>query len=321
MLSRFLLVRLSSSLAAATLAACGSGTALAPASTPTPARPGPAMVQVENSPQARPQSGLQQADLVFEYLAEGGITRMTVIYFHPGSGTRIGPVRSARPVTLRLQKAYQGVIFFSGANQKVLDQIKAQNVPALSEGSDGGQYFFREPSRQPPHNLYTTGDRLASGVRRHGPTLTYQPAAPGQPSASASPAAAARIQFDQTSFHRVSYSYAAADSAYLYSTAGGPLVDQSTGGGIKVVNVILLQVAHHDAGFTDVVGAPAQDFDLQGHGPADLFTGGRRYSVTWDLSNPDAPLRFVDAAGRPVRLPAGLTWVHLVDPGTAIAVA
>jgi len=82
-----------------------------------------------------------------------------------------------------------------------------------------------------------------------------------------------------------------------------------------------LRVSLTDAGFTDVVGAPAQDFDLQGHGPADLFSGGRRYSISWDLSNPDAPLRFVDAAGRPVRLPAGLTWVHLVDPGTAIAVA
>jgi hypothetical protein len=320
-LSRFLLSRLFCLLLAGSLAGCGSEASLAPAPTPTPSRPGPALVQVENSVQARPQSGLQQADLVFEYLAEGGITRMTVIYFHPTGGTRIGPVRSARPVTLRLQKAYQGVVFFSGANQKVLDQIHAGNVPALSEGSDGGQYFFRDPGRQPPHNLYTTGDRLAAGLRRHAPSVSYRLPAPGQPSTTPAPAAANRVQFDQTSFHRVIYTYSTADGAYAYNTVDGPLVDQSTGQAIKVVNVILLQVSHHDAGFTDVLGAPAQDFDLQGSGPADLFSGGHRYGITWDLSDPQSPVRFLDAAGKPVHLAKGLTWVHLVDPGTAIAVS
>src|SRR5713101_9830694 len=101
----------------------GCGTSAGPAPTPTPSRPGPAMVQVENSVLARPQSGLQQADLVYEYLAEGGITRMTVIYFKPSGSERIEPVRSARPVTIRLWHAYDGVIFFSGANAKVLQTI------------------------------------------------------------------------------------------------------------------------------------------------------------------------------------------------------
>lgn len=279
------------------------------------------MVQVENSIQARPQSGLQQADLVFEYLAEGGITRMTVIYFKPGGQTKIGPVRSARPVTIRLQKAYQGLIFFSGANQKVLDEIASQGIPALSESSDGGQYFFRDHSRLPPHNLYTTGDRLALGVERHAPRITYHLPSPGAPSASPAPGQAVRVQFDQTSFHRVIYTYSAAANAYVYNTVMGPLIDASTGQGIQAVNVVLLQVAHHDAGFTDVLGAPAQDFDLQGQGPADLFTGGRHYAITWDLRDPTQPLRFLDAAGRLVHLPAGLTWVHLVDPGTPISVS
>ena len=99
------------------------------------------MVQIENSPLARPLSGLQQANIVYEYLAEGGITRMTVIYFQPTGGQRIEPVRSARPVTLRLQRAYQGVIFFSGANPVVLRQIQQQTIPAPTDGTDGGIYF------------------------------------------------------------------------------------------------------------------------------------------------------------------------------------
>src|SRR5438105_14797940 len=154
------LTMLAMSVALVVLAGCGSSGLATP--TPTPSRLGPAMVQIENSILARPQAGLQQADLVYEYLAEGGITRMTVIYFKPSGSQRIEPVRSARPVTIRLWHAYHGVVFFSGANQHVLDAIAQQQVPALSEGSDGGIYFSRDPSRRPPHNPHTYGER-----RRH----------------------------------------------------------------------------------------------------------------------------------------------------------
>lgn len=279
------------------------------------------MVQVENSIAARPQAGLQQADLVYEYLAEGGITRMTVIYFHPSGSQRIEPVRSARPVTIRLWHAYHGVVFFSGANQKVLDMIAQQQIPALTEGSDGGIYFTRDPARRAPHNLYTDGDRLAQGVTKYAPRVTYQLPASGTPTASPAPAAANKLAFDQTVAHHVAYTYSPADNAYVYSTETGPLMDQDTGQPIKPVNVILIQVAHHDAGFTDVVGAPAVDFDLQGTGPADVFTQGKHFTAKWDLTNPELPLKIESADGKVMHLPAGLTWIHLVDPGTPVSIS
>jgi hypothetical protein len=303
------------------LAGCGPSAAPTATPTPTPSRLGPAMVQVENSILARPQSGLQQADLVYEYLAEGGITRMTVIYFKPSGSQRIEPVRSARPVTIHLWHAYHGVIFFSGANQKVLDMIGAEHIPALSESSDGGIYFARDPSRRAPHNLYTDGDRLAQGLKKYAPRVSYQLPAPGTPAASPAPAAANRFAFDQTNFHRVTYTYSAADSAFSYGTELGPLIDKNTGQPIKPVNVILVQVAHHDAGFTDVLGAPAVDFDLHGAGPADVFTQGHRYMATWDLTDAEQPLKILGADGKPMHLPAGLTWIHLVDPGTPVTVS
>ena len=315
------LVVVASGLALSLLAACSATAAPVATPTPTPSRLGPAMVQVENSILARPQAGLQQADLVYEYLAEGGITRMTVIYFKPSGNLRIEPVRSARPVTIRLWHAYHGVIFFSGANQKVLDTIAADHVPALSESSDGGIYFARDPSRRAPHNLYTDGDRLAQGVQKYAPRVTYQLPVPGTPAASPAPAVANQIVFDQTNFHRVTYTYSAADTAYSYGTELGPLIDRNSGQPIKPVNVILIQVAHHDAGFTDVLGAPAVDFDLQGTGPADVFTQGHRYTATWDLTNTEQPLKILGADGKAMHLPPGLTWIHLVDPGTPVTVS
>jgi len=310
---------LSCGLALMLLAGCG--TTAGPAPTPTPSRPGPAMVQIENSILARPLAGLQQANIVYEYLAEGGITRMTAIYFKPSGSQRIEPVRSARPVTIRLWHAYHGVIFFSGANIKVLQTIEEQQIPALSESSDGGIYFARDPSRRAPHNLYTDGDRLAQGVSKHAPRVTYVLPLPGEPAATPAPAVANRIVFDQTSFHRVTYTFSASDSAYAYGTELGPLLDRDTGQPIKPVNVVLIQVAHHDAGFTDVLGAPAVDFDLQGTGPADVFTQGHHFAGTWDLLNPELPLKILGADGKVMHLPAGLTWIHLVDPGTPIAVS
>jgi hypothetical protein len=277
------------------------------------------MVQIENSILARPQAGLQQADLVYEYLAEGGITRMTVIYFKPSGIQRIEPVRSARPVTIRLWHAYHGVIFFSGANIKVLQMLESQSIPALSEGSDGGIYFSRDPSRRAPHNLYTDGERLRIGLSKHAPQITYQLPTAGVPAASPAPAAANRVVFDQTTSHRVTYTYSPTDGAYAYGTETGPLVDLDTGQPIKPVNVILIQVSHHDAGFTDVLGAPAVDFDLLGTGPADVFTQGHRYPAKWDLTNPELPVKILGADGKLMHLPAGLTWIHLVDPGTPIS--
>lgn len=279
------------------------------------------MVQIENSVLARPLAGVQQANIVYEYLAEGGITRMTAIYFAPSGSQRIEPVRSARPVTIRLWHAYRGVLFFSGANTVVLNSIGAQRIPALTEGSGGGAYFARDPSRRAPHNLYTDGNRLAQGVGKYAPRITYVLPSAGEPVASPAPPVANRIVFDQTTTHRVIYTYSAADGAYAYRTAIGPLVDQDTGQPVKPVNVIVVQVAHHDAGFTDINGAPAVDFDLQGTGPADVFTHGHRYSATWDLSKPELPLKIVGANSKVMPLPAGLTWIHLVDPGTPITVS
>lgn len=313
--------QLSTAACLAVMVLAGCGPSAGPAPTPTPSRPGPAMVQIENSVLARPLAGLQQANIVYEYLAEGGITRMSAIYFAPSGTQRVEPVRSARSVTIRLWHAYHGVLFFSGANITVLNTIAAQHIPALTEGSDGRAYFARDTGRRAPHNLYTDGNRLAQGLGKYAPRITYVLPSAGEPAASPAPPVANRIVFDQTTTHRVIYTYSAPDGAYAYRTALGPLVDQDTGQAIKPVNVIVVQVAHHDAGFTDINGAPAVDFDLQGMGPADVFTHGHRYSATWDLSKPELPLKIVGADGKVMHLPAGLTWIHLVDPGTAITVS
>jgi Protein of unknown function (DUF3048) N-terminal domain/Protein of unknown function (DUF3048) C-terminal domain len=272
------------------------------------------MVQVENSPQSRPHSGLQHADLVYEYLTEGGITRFTAIYMNPGGSDTIGPVRSARLVTLRLQKAYGGVLFYSGASTHVLDLIHAGNVQALDEPADGGSYFFRDHSRQAPHNLYTSADRLAAGVAHEGTKITYSLPAAGEPPASGEQVG--RISFQMTSSHEATFTYSASGQTYGYSSETGPEVDVANGEKpLAISSVILIRVSHHDAGYVeDVLGEDGIDFDLTGTGPADVYSRGRHQAATWNTGDGSHPIRFTTSGGKDLALPAGLTWICLVDP-------
>ncbi len=315
-----LLRTLAAALIAITVVACANAPKKAsptqtPAPTPTPGRPAPALLQVENAPESRPHSGLQNADIVYEYLTEGGITRFTAVYFKPSGSARIGPDRSARMVTLRLVNSYGGALFYSGASDRVLGMIWNQHIPNFDDRSDGGKYFTRDSSRQAPHNLYTTGDQLAAGVERSGAKVTYQLPARGEPVGQPD-AQVPHLSFNQTFAHSVDYTYDGGSKTYTYKNETGTEVDAAGGKQpLRIANVVLVRVPHHGAGYTeDVNGAEGIDFDLQGQGKADVYTRGQHLPATWDLSDPNRPLRLLGADGKDMVLPEGLTWIHLVDP-------
>jgi len=302
------------------LLACGNQTpakhaASRPTPTPTPTWPAPAMLQVENSPDAHPHSGLQNADLIFEYLTEGGITRFTVVFFDPKGSQKVGPDRSARLAALRLVQSYHGVLFYSGASDYVQGKIWDSKVPNLTDSSDGGRYFARDSSRVAPHNLFTTPDQLAQGVQKSGARITYTRPTPGEPTATGT--AVTKFAFDQTFFQHVAYSYDAGAKTYAYAGE----TDAANGNQpIRITNVVLIRVAHHGAGYTeDVRGEQGIDFDLQGQGKSEVYTRGQKFDATWDLSQPDQPLRILGADGHDFPLPQGLTWIHLVDPDLPVS--
>jgi hypothetical protein len=287
-------------------ASCSSQTAGPNVPGAPPNHPAPALVQVENDPMSHPQYGLQKADIVYEYLTEGSITRFTLVFMSPQGGERVEPVRSARLITLRIQKAYQGVLFYSGASDHVLGMINDQHVPSFNESSG---YFQRDSSRPAPHNLYTTLDQLKQGVQKSGQTVTYEAPKNGEPAGQGD--AVTKFSFQQTLSHHVSYTYGGQTYAYAYEA--GALTDAGSGGPVAITNVVLVRVAHHGAGYTeDVVGSEGIDFDFQGSGPADVYTRGKHFSATWDLNS--GPLRLMGKDGKPLTLPSGLTWIHLVDP-------
>src|SRR6267143_571639 len=130
-----------------------------------PARIGsgaPVIVQIENSTAARPQAGMQQADMIYEYESEGNVPRLSAVYWHP-LPELVGPVRSCRLITIRLELMYHGMIYCSGANDYILGMVwKHPNL--VNDYSHGwGNVFYRENStRYAPHNVMMHGNNTTT---------------------------------------------------------------------------------------------------------------------------------------------------------------
>jgi hypothetical protein len=303
--------------------------ATVPANSTTGVQPGfqprtPIEIAVENSGPARPQSGLQDADIVYEYLSEYAITRMTAIYFAHVPAT-VGPVRSCRMINPYLGYAYVGVTMCSGVSDGTGAYIVgtkpgAAGVPNAMPLYDGGEHFFRVGSRAAPHNEYTSGG-LAERLRTENP----QPAggyAVDPPHGDV--AAGVSADAPQVPLHGVTYTYDGGSGQYLRSDHGTLFTDELTGQQIHVKNVVLLHVPFHDAGWVedDNGGAHSVWYDMLGTGPAEVYSNGLVVHATWHMGaagqsyfDNHTPVWFTDEAGSVLELNTGLTWIHVLGNG------
>jgi hypothetical protein len=303
--------------------------ATVPANSTTGVQPGfrpqtPIAIAVENSGPARPQSGLQGADLVYEYLSEYGITRMTAIYF-ARVPAMVGPVRSCRMINPYLGFAYAAYTMCSGVSGGTATFILGTApgyapVPNVMPIYDKGGHFFRVGFRAAPHNLYTSGD-LAERLR----TEATQPAGgyavdPPHDDVAAGQAA----DPPQVPLHGVSYAYDPGSGQYLRFDHGAPFSDQVTGQQLHVKNVVLLHVPFHDAGWVEDEsgGAHSVWYDMIGTGPAEVYSDGLVVHATWHMGvagqsyfDNHTPVWFTDEAGRVLLLNTGLTWLHVLGNG------
>ena len=294
-------------------------------------------VKIDNAPPARPQAGIDAADIMYEELAEGGITRFIAV-FHCGDAARLGPVRSARPVDPDIVAQYKPVLFaYSGARPEVLSKVKSSSgLVDLEHGSHGAAYQ-RDPKRPAPHNLFTSTDKLRALAKSvQGPPangFVYEtPAAAGaspgaaagaSPSGAASPAPAAgaaatgpgaAVEFAFTGAPDHRYTYDAATGTYLRFVPMNQPFNTESGGQVKGVNLVFLKVRLGP-------GARAPDFTVTGEGEAIVLRGGASYKGRWTRSGPTDTWKVADASGNPIKLAPGNTWIHLVPETQAVNVS
>ncbi|MFH0071226.1 DUF3048 domain-containing protein, partial [Peribacillus sp. NPDC056705] len=282
----------------------------------------PLAIMINNAPAARPQSGLGQADIVYEVLAEGGITRFIGIYQSQSGIEKIGPIRSIRPYLINLGESYGGVLVHAGGSPEAYSIIQSQRKHDLDEIGNAGAYFFRASDRKAPHNLYASDEKLREAAAKHNyntevtvPQYTFYPESvavsgeeaggSGTDSDAAGEAATnVDIKFLLDSYV-VGYVYDASTNTYKRSMNGSPHIDPNDNVQLEAANVIVLGADHK---VLDDVGRLA--VNVEAGGEAMLFQRGQVIRGQWVRAAGDA-IRFVKD-GQEVQLVPGKTYFNIV---------
>jgi hypothetical protein len=277
----------------------------------------PFAVVIENHPDARPQSGLSQADLVYEALAEGGITRQLAV-FQSQKVDAIGPVRSARTYFNDWAQEWGAIYTHVGGNVAALDLIK-QGIPGVSDADQfyNGDYFTRISSRVAPHNTYTSTDKLKALAQAHNYSMqkTYgeymfkDDAATTQPSVTK-----INLDFSLSQF-AVRWVYDVKTNSYQRFLAGSAAVDAGNKQNIIAKNVIVQRVKAQEA----IPGDPKLVLKMATHegGVADVYQDGQVIHGTWRYIN--GKTRFYDSIGKEIPLNRGQIWIEVIPPDRTVA--
>ena len=278
-------------------------------------RPALAM-KVDNYPAARPQSGLDKADVVFEEPVEGFITRLVAV-FQCQDAPSVGPLRSARAVDVPILSQLSNPVFVhAGGIQPVLQLLAnapLTDVDALTHGS----IVTLNPNRVAPYSTYTStadGWGLASNASSPpAPIFTYSSKAP-----AATPVSSVHIPFSPT--NDVTWSWDAAAGGWALAYSGRPAT--VAGGGQITTSNIVVQTVHVSLGpwLENNVGGLEVQSKMTGSGPLQVFRNGQEITGMWHRSSLSSPTTLTAADGSVIPLAPGSTWVEIV-PSTVTVTA
>lgn len=275
-------------------------------------------VMIENSIYARPQSGLQEAGVVFEAIAEGGITRFMAL-FQEGQPLYVGPVRSLRPYYIDLAAPFQASIAHVGGSPEALARIRNGTYRDIDQFFNS-RFYYRIPYRPAPHNVYTGFDKLNALNQSKGYTSSLFTSWPRKPDSKLAVPTARTIDMAiSRADYNSRYNYDAASNTYARSVGGQPHMElvssaDKTGVQIRPKVVIGLVVPYGIArnGQHSVYGTV-------GSGPAYVFQDGGVTTCTWIKSDANSQITFKDDKDLPVKLNAGQTWITLVATANKIS--
>jgi len=268
-------------------------------------------IMIENSLDARPQSGLNQASVIFEAVAEGGITRFVTL-FQDTEPEYIGPVRSVRPYYIQWALGFDAAIAHAGGSAEALNNIKQWGVKDLNHSSS---HFWRVNNRTAPHNLYTSIAKLREYESQKGfGKAKFTPLARKTESPAAT--VTARVldfNISSTNFN-THYEYDAATNSYKRSVGGKVHTDEKSGSQLSpkvVVALVMPQGKNHIYTTYQTIGS----------GTAVIFQDGTATEVTWRKNSNSDQFVFTNQSGQPVGLNPGQTWFTVLGGTDRIAYA
>ncbi len=265
-------------------------------------------IMIENSPDARPQSGIKDAGIVFEAIAEGGITRFLCLYQETRPGL-IGPVRSLRPYYVDWLAPFDASVSHVGGSLNALNEIRNGTYKDIDQFFNGG-FYWRATDRYAPHNVYTSSDKLDELNNKKGYTTSNFTGFPRKAEGPSTAPNVTKINIDISySLFNVHYDYNPATNSYNRSEGGQGHSDREAGA-ISPKTVIVMKVPMH-RGFED---GYREQMDTIGNGQAFVFQDGTVTEVGWSKPTRKAQITFKDGAGNIVPLNPGQTWISIITP-------
>ncbi|MDQ1695485.1 MAG: hypothetical protein QOJ03_838 [Frankiaceae bacterium] len=265
-------------------------------------------VKIDNVGDARPQAGLDYADLVIEETVEGGLTRLMAV-FQCDKASNVGPIRSARTSDGDLLRLLDGAVFgYSGANPQAIAPVRATGKAELIAYDSLPQYFHRDGSRPAPHNVFSsTATILAAGIARnhklHAPRTVFSYGKtdhPGRPVKTASmtwPSASAIWTWNGKAWLR---------------TQSGTADVLADGHRVSAANVVVMSIAIASTGLHDVLGNASPDDVVTGHGKVWVLRDGHVFTGTWNRAKRANRMKLRTSTGKTILLHPGRTWIELL---------
>jgi hypothetical protein len=267
-------------------------------------------IKIENEAPARPQSGLQNADVVYETLIEGGDTRFVAI-FQSTDADPAGSIRSVRPTDPFIVAPIGGLFAYSGGTPKFVDAIHSVPVVDVGQSSHPAAYFNRS-DKSGDHKLFSSTTRLyeagqGSTAKAPPPIFTFVPQGGTFGGAGVAPATHVET-FVGT--QRLDWDYDAA-KGWMRSINGKPFMAEGAGQ-IAATNVIVQSVTWVPSeGDVDTAGSQVYVAQMVGSGDAWVLSGGKVVKGKWNKPSTDAITTYTDAAGKPIAVAPGRTWIEL----------
>ena len=263
--------------------------------------------KIDNHPSARPQVGLDEADIVFEELVEGGLTRYIAVW-HSSLPAEIGPVRSVRPMDPEIVSPFGGIFAYSGGQVRFIQMMQEAPVYNAIHGQpDTEETFYRTSAKVAPHNVLVKAPELVDqhlNLPAPERQFAYAPSVEESTAVVAgSPVTSMNPRF--SGFSSPTWEWDGTQGTFLRFQTNGAADSASSGNQIFATNVVVLQV-----GIDVVEDIPTTRLVNQGKGW--VATGGSILEINWFKATPESPIILTTDDGEEVRLGVGNTWIELI---------